>query len=49
MCLVQGMALLGGVALLDEVCLCGNGLETLLLATWETVFPGFSQNIQAGA
>jgi len=31
-CLAQGMALSEGVALLEEVCHCGMGLETLLLA-----------------
>jgi hypothetical protein len=35
--LTQG-ALLGGVALLEEVCYCVMGFETLLLASWKPVF-----------
>ncbi|EDL76602.1 rCG59223 [Rattus norvegicus] len=31
MCLAQGVTLLEGGALLEEVCHCGVGLETLLL------------------
>lgn len=31
-CLIQGMALLGGVDLLELVCHCGHGLKTLTLA-----------------
>jgi len=31
-CLAQGVALLEGVALMEEVCHCGVGLETLLAA-----------------
>jgi hypothetical protein len=34
-CLGQGVALLGGVALLEQVCHCGCGLKTLILAAWK--------------
>jgi hypothetical protein len=37
-CLAQGVALLGGVALLEWVCHCGQGLKTLALAAWKPVF-----------
>jgi hypothetical protein len=30
-----------GVALLEEVCHCGGGLDTLLLAMWESVCSWF--------
>jgi hypothetical protein len=37
--MLSPVALLGGVALLEEVCHCGSGLwETILLAAWKTVF-----------
>jgi hypothetical protein len=32
MCLAQGVALLGGVAWLEQVCHCGCALKTLALA-----------------
>ena len=34
-CLAQGVALLGGVALLELVCHCGRGLYTLTLTAWK--------------
>jgi hypothetical protein len=34
----SGVGLLGSVALLKEVCHCGRGLMTLVLAAWKTVF-----------
>jgi hypothetical protein len=34
-CLAQGVALLGGMALF--VCHCGHGLKTIFLATWKSV------------
>jgi hypothetical protein len=36
--LAQGMALLGGVAILEWVCYYGHGLKSLLLAVWKSVF-----------
>ena len=36
-CLVQGVALLGGVILLEEVCHRGCRLKTLILASWKPV------------
>ena len=42
------MALLGGVALLEEVCHCGVGFEALLLVAWETVFSWLPSNQDAG-
>ena len=37
-CLAQGVALLGGMALLELVCHCGCGLMALILAAWKSVF-----------
>jgi hypothetical protein len=36
--MAQGVALLGGVALLELVCHYGCGLQTLTLAAWKSVF-----------
>ena len=35
---LQGVPLLGGVTLLEEVCHCGVGFEILLLAAWKRIF-----------
>ena len=32
------LTLLGGVALLEQVCHCGCGLKTLTLVAWKLVF-----------
>jgi hypothetical protein len=37
-CLAQGVAPLGSVALLNEVCYCGCGHKTLTLAAWKSIF-----------
>jgi hypothetical protein len=37
-CLAQGVALLRGVVLLEELRHCRHGLEDLTLATWKLVF-----------
>jgi len=37
-CLAQGVALLGGVALMEYMCYGGHGLKTLTLAAWKPVF-----------
>lgn len=36
-CLAQGVALLGGVATMGQVCHCGCGLKTLTVAAWKSV------------
>jgi hypothetical protein len=37
-CLTQGIIFLEDMALLEEVCHCGGGFETLLLDAWEPIF-----------